>query len=158
MPLGEFEEFDVVGKWWVPGRSQPEHPGSIIISEDERPYLKLFDNLGFLTKPKNGTYTDRSFSESFPIVCGRTQIGPATLINFQRNYADFMIFDALFESEDEARFSRIRLQFHHFPEWIRQTIVEQTMTYWKDDNGKNIGNELNYKYRSLPEESFYLTA
>jgi len=154
MPLGETEEIDVLGKWWVPGRDQPHHPGVLLVSKDERPCLKLFDNLGFLTKPENGIYTDRSFNEFFPIICGRTELGPATLINFQKNQADFLIFDALFESEDEARFRRIRLQFQHFSEWLRQIIVDRTITFWKDDKGKPIGNELVYKYRSLPEETF----
>ncbi len=154
MPLSEIEEINVLGKWWVPGRDQPHHPGILLVSKDERPHLKLLDNLGFLTKPENGIYTDRSFNEFFPIICGRTELGPATLINFRQNRADFLIFDTLFESEDEARFRRIRLQFQHLSEWLRQIIVNRTITFWKDDKGKPIGNELVYKYRSLPEETF----
>lgn len=154
MPLNESEEIDVLGKWWVPGRDQPHHPGVLRCNNEEGPCLKLFDNLGFLTKPVDGVYTDRSFLEFFPIVCGRTELGPATLINFRQNQADFLIFDALFESENEARFRRIRLQFQHFSEWIRQTIVDRTFTFWKDDKGHPIGNELVYRYRSLPEEAF----
>ncbi len=82
MPLNEPEEIDVLGKWWVPGRDQPHHPGVLRCNNEERPCLNLFDNLGFLTKPVDGVYTDRSFFEFFPIVCGRTELGPATLINF----------------------------------------------------------------------------
>jgi len=154
MLLDEDEKIDVLGKWWVPGRDQPHHPGELFFSKDERPFLKLFDNLGFLTNPKNSIYTDRSFNEFFPIICGRTELGPATLINFQLNQADFLIFDALFESEDEARFRRIRLQFQHFSEWIRQIIVDRTITFYKDNKGEPIGNELVYKYCALPEETF----
>jgi hypothetical protein len=154
MLLGEDEEIDVLGKWWVPGRDQPHHPGELFVSKDEHPCLKLFDNLGFLTKPENGIYTDRSFNEFFPIICGRTELGPATLINFQQNKADFLIFDALFESVDEARFRRIRLQFQHFSEWLRQIIIDRIVTFWKNDKGEPIGNDLEYKYHSLPEESF----
>jgi len=154
MPLGETEEIDVLGKWWVPGRDQPHHLGELFVSRDERPCLKLFDNMGFLTKPENGIYTDRSFNEFFPIICGRTELGPATLINFQQDQADFLIFDALFESKDDARFCRIRLQFQHFTEWLRQIIVDRTITFWEDDKGQPIGNELIYKYRSLAEETF----
>lgn len=154
MPVNEPDEIDVLGKWWVPGREQPHHPGVLRCNNDEGPRLKLFDNLGFLSKPDDGVYTDRSFLEFFPIVCGRTELGPATLINFRQSQADFLIFDALFESENDARFRKIRLQFQHFSEWIRQTIVDRTFTFWKDDKGKPIGNELVYKYRSLPEEAF----
>lgn len=154
MSIDESEEINVIGKWWVPGRDQPHHPGVLFVSKDERPSLKLFDGLGFLTKPKNGIYTDRSFNEFFPIICGRTSLGPATLINFQQNQADFLIFDALFESKDEVSFRRIRLQFQRFSEWLRQIVVNRTITFWKDDKGKSIGNELVYKYRSLPEETF----
>ncbi|ESQ13554.1 MAG: hypothetical protein N838_27730 [Thiohalocapsa sp. PB-PSB1] len=154
MPLNEPEEIDVLGKWWVPGRDQPHHPGVLRCNNEERPCLNLFDNLGFLTKPVDGVYTDRSFFEFFPIVCGRTELGPATLINFRQNQADFLIFGVLFESENEARFRRIQLQFQHFSEWIRQTIVDRTFTFWKDDKGQPIGNELVYRYRSLPEEVF----
>lgn len=76
MFLGEDEEIDVLGKWWVPGRDQPHHPGKLFVSKDARPCLKLFDNLGFLTKPENGIYTDRSFNEFFPIICGRDRTWP----------------------------------------------------------------------------------
>lgn len=82
MPLNEPEEIDVLGKWWVPGRDQPHHLGVLRCNNEEGPCLKLFDSLGFFTKPVDGVYTDRSFLESFPIVCGRTELGPATLINF----------------------------------------------------------------------------
>lgn len=154
MSVNEPDEIDVLGKWWVPGREQPHHPGVLRCNKDEGPCLNLFDNLGFLSRPDDGVYTDRSLLEFFPIVCGRTELGPATLINFRQSQADFLIFDALFESENEVRFRKIRLQFQHFSEWIRQTIVDRTFTFWKDDNGKPIGNELVYRYRSLPEEVF----
>ncbi|MEZ5589667.1 MAG: hypothetical protein R3F53_02780 [Gammaproteobacteria bacterium] len=154
MRLDEREEINIVGKWWVPGREQSPHPGTLEFSKDIGPTLRLFDKLRFLSKPENGTYTNRSFDELFPIVCGRTENGPATLINYQLGRADFLILDALFNSEDEARFSRIQLQFQHFPEWVRQPIIERTATFWENDQKKPIGNELCYQYRSLPTETF----
>ncbi|WP_200381470.1 HEPN domain-containing protein [Thiococcus pfennigii] len=154
MSLIEYEEFDVVGKWWVPGRNQPSHPGRLVVSQNDDPALELLDDLGFLTKPADGTYTDRSFHEFFPIVCGLTQLGPATLINYQQGQADFLVFDILLEAEEDALFNKIRLEIKHLPEWIGQPILHRTLTFWKDGEGEPIGNELVYKYRTLPDENF----
>jgi len=154
MSLDDLDEIHAMGKWWVPGRDQPPHPGLLHSSREDGPSLRLFDNLGFLTKPKDGTYTDRSFLEFFPIVCGRTEIGPATLLNLCHGRAEFLIFNSLFESEKEAKFQRIQLEFKHLCEWIRKPIVTRTFKFWKDDKGKPIGNEALYQYRLLPEETF----
>ncbi len=35
MPLNEPEEIDVLGKWWVPGRDQPHHPGVLRCNNEE---------------------------------------------------------------------------------------------------------------------------
>ncbi len=94
------------------------------------------------------------FLSSFQLCVGEPSSVPQLLLTFGQNQADFLIFGVLFESENEARFRRIQLQFQHFSEWIRQTIVDRTFTFWKDDKGQPIGNELVYRYRSLPEEVF----
>jgi len=148
------EEINVIGEWWIPGRKQSSHPGVLLFSREDGPSLKLFDRIGFLTKPEDGTYTDRSFSEFFPLVCGRTEIGPATLIQMRHGQANWLISNALFQSEDEAQFRRIRLQFQHFSEWVGQPIIHHTVTFWENEKKEPIGNEIVYCYRSLPENTF----
>lgn len=154
MFFDDLEEFNIIGEWWVPGRNQPPHPGTLHFSSEDGPLLKILDNIGFLTKPENGIYTDRSFSESFPLVCGRTEIGPATLIQVHYGRVKFLISDALFESEDTARFRQVLLQFQHLSEWIGQPIVQQTMTFWQNEKEEPKLGEVVYRYRPLPEETF----
>ncbi|CAK8712972.1 hypothetical protein GKODMF_04540 [Candidatus Electrothrix gigas] len=152
MNFDDQKEFNLVGTWWVPGRDQPEHPGILRFSPEERPTLELPHYMGFLTKPENNTYTDQSFSEFFPVVCGRTELGPVTLLSMQYGGgADFVISDARFDSPKPPRFREIRLQFQNFPKWLGQEVIKHTIVTTGNGNGTE---EYVWKYRALPMEKF----
>ncbi len=149
MRFHDMEEIKAVGKWWVPGRKQPPFPGTLHFFPEECPSLELFDNMQFLTQSHDGKYTDRGLTGFLPLVCGRTEFGPATLLHMRHRKADFLISDALFESKKEARFRRVRLQFQHLLQWIGQPVIQDTMAFWERG-----GDEAVCHYRSLLAEKF----
>jgi hypothetical protein len=150
MSFDDEEEFSLVGSWWVPGRDQPELSGTLHFSPEEGPMLKLLNHMEFLTKPANNTFTNLSFSEFFPVVCGRTELGLVTLLSMQYGgTADFIISDARFDSPEHPRFQEIRLEFQYFSDWLGQELIKR--------NTIDFGNgtkEYIWKYRASPVEKF----
>lgn len=128
----QFEDFQLVGWWWLPEKPEVQIPGTLTHPRGSRMRLRLTNPM---PAPALALGTVRSLSQRFPIVQGRTEHGKAcTLLQATEVsssiHPDFgptvldvhlLFLGVCFDSEDDIRFAAQSIELTHLEDWLARS-------------------------------------